>query len=176
MVGFNTEAIPIKPFQLTSSIRYLRVVNESEVIVRDLYALLQLLDEFQASGNHRHVLGDRRVTWKTNKQQMSSQKCKLIANSLVMLSVNNEDEHWTLGFLCLHLLLEDHHATFQLLVKHFDQHPISSVSIGCYQGSLQQSAKHVQNLPNTDSLKLCCVYCISETQMLSTHYIQRRTL
>lgn len=76
-----------------------------------------------------------------------------------MLLVDNEDEDRTLSFLFLHLLFEDHLATFQFLVKHFDQPWISSLSIGCYQGSFQQSAKHIQNLPSRDSMKLCCVFC-----------------
>lgn len=143
------------------SIRYLRVVDESEVIVRALYAFLQLLDKSQSSRNHRHVLEDRRVTWKTSKQLKTQDK--IITNTPVMLLVDSEVEDRTLGFLFLHLIFEDHLATFQFLVKHFDQPGISSLSIGCYQGSFQQSAKHEQNLPSRDSMKLCCHFCIEKT-------------
>lgn len=155
----------------TQSIRYLRVVDESEVIVRALYAFLQLLDKSQSSRNHRHVLEDRRVTWKTSKQLKTQDK--IIANTPVMLRVDNEGEARTLGFLFLHLILEDHFATFQFLLKHFDQPGISSLSIGCYQGSFQQSAKHEQNLPSRDSMKLCCHFCIEKTNTNAFH--QRHT-
>lgn len=73
-----------------------------------------------------------------------------------MLLIDNEDEDRTLGFLFLHLLFEDHLATFQFLIKHFDQPWISSLSISCNQWSFQQSAKHIQNLPSRNSMKLCC--------------------